>query len=615
MKYILTIIQILIFFKISGQSDDHSIPLANLYSKGSDLIAKGDFEQAVVIFEKGVKISSERHFPDSEAMFLGNMAVAYQYQNKLYKALELYDKALIIGYKIFDTTIIAGNLLNMGMVYKHQGIYDKALEDLILASKYFYKIYNNYKNPLDEEDLASCYNSIGDLYRILGNYNLSKENYFIGLKLRIECNNIRGVAGSLNHIGEFFRDIGEYDSALFYLNKSLAIKRRLPDAKFATSTLLNIGSVLLKKKDFVNAEKYFKQIINYNDLINNQALFSEACNELASLYFYKKEYPKALEILVKGMKIEKQENLRPLLLKNYDLHRKIYRALNNFPSAIFFDDLYINLKDTILNEIKNKALADSEIKYETQKKEQQIFILHEQEKNQHIKIISLFISFSLAIILIMIVIYGLQQERKNKREIEELMQELNHRVKNNLQMLKSLLSMQYNRLSDENAKVAVKEIENRVQSIMHIHEKLYHSKNVTLISLNEYILEILKDLQFSYGYNSSNLDLDINLDEFNIGITKALRIGLIVNEIVSNTFKHAFKNIENPALSISLKCMGSKTFVLRISDNGIGLSSKEFFKNIDSFGVKLILLLSKQLNASLETRSENGTTYILKMEK
>ena len=201
------------------------------------------------------------------------------------------------------------------------------------------------------------------------------------------------------------------------------------------------------------------------------------------------------------------------------------------------------------------------------------------------------------------------KERNNF--IETLLQELSHRVKNNLQLVISLLDMQVD--DDESAVQSsyVQETKNRLTALILVHQRLYGKQTGVSIFLPDYIKELCESIDFLNKMNSEEDIIIYDIDPIQLDVEKVISLGLIINEIITNSFKHAFKQTKNPQILVNFSCKGQSK--LKISDNGSGfINSKEKYRT----GMHLINSLTKQLNGDLCINSEigKGSTFILTFE-
>lgn len=208
-----------------------------------------------------------------------------------------------------------------------------------------------------------------------------------------------------------------------------------------------------------------------------------------------------------------------------------------------------------------------------------------------------------------------EQIRSSLKEKEMLLAEIHHRVKNNLQVISSLLRLQSRFIEDEAAVNIFKETQNRVRSIAILHEKLYQSDDLAKIKVDEYVKLLAEDLLYFYELDNSKVEMKIDVEEVYLNIETAIPCGLMIDELVSNSLKYAFKPGENGTITINLHSNHDKKFTLTVSDDGVGIPMNVDPKNSETFGMQLIKYLSNQLKGDLELNRENGTEFKLEFNE
>lgn len=207
-------------------------------------------------------------------------------------------------------------------------------------------------------------------------------------------------------------------------------------------------------------------------------------------------------------------------------------------------------------------------------------------------------------------------EKKLKTSLEEkelLMKEIHHRVKNNLQIISSLLNLQSRYINDKEALDVFKESQNRARSMALIHEKLYSSSDLRKINFGEYIRSLTMELFSSYQM-SPGIKLDINVDNVDLDINTSVPLALIVNEIVTNSLKYAFPGEETGNISVSFDKKADE-LQLTVEDNGIGFPSGMDFKNTDSLGMQLVNSLTDQINGKITLEETEGTKFVVNFKE
>jgi PAS domain S-box-containing protein len=203
-----------------------------------------------------------------------------------------------------------------------------------------------------------------------------------------------------------------------------------------------------------------------------------------------------------------------------------------------------------------------------------------------------------------------EQIQKDLTEKEVLLKEIHHRVKNNLQIISSLLNLQASQLHDEQALAAFEESKNRIYSMALIHEQLYRSLNFSNIQMKDYVQTLTRELIRAYRV-FGRIEITAKVDNTSLGIDKAIPCGLILNELITNSIKYAFPEGSPGRIDVSLKTLKDSTHEIKVHDNGVGLSKYIDFENLESLGLHLVKVLTEQLDGSVEISGGKGTTFII----
>jgi two-component sensor histidine kinase/DNA-binding response OmpR family regulator len=203
------------------------------------------------------------------------------------------------------------------------------------------------------------------------------------------------------------------------------------------------------------------------------------------------------------------------------------------------------------------------------------------------------------------------------REKEALLRELFHRVKNNLQVVSSLLNLQSESLTDEQAIEMFRESRHRIHSMALIHERLYQAKDLARIDIEQYVHDLASELFFAYGVSAERigLDVDINTDGAIIDIEKAVPVGLIINELLTNALKYAFPGGRAGKLTVQIEPVPGDMLKLTVADDGVGLPAGIDVNDPATLGLQLVSTLAEQLRGSLDARSQPGATFTITFPK
>ncbi|MES0491288.1 MAG: histidine kinase dimerization/phosphoacceptor domain -containing protein [Leptospirales bacterium] len=205
--------------------------------------------------------------------------------------------------------------------------------------------------------------------------------------------------------------------------------------------------------------------------------------------------------------------------------------------------------------------------------------------------------------------------RNSLEEKELLLKEIHHRVKNNLQVISSLISLQSSQIENKSPAEVLDESQNRIRAMAFIHEKLYKSSDLAKINFGDYVRSLTEYLMSAYQISTEKITVKIDIADVALDIAFAIPCGLILNELISNAFKHAFPGDRNGEITIMLVRQEHGLHLLTFKDNGIGLPSKVKLDKSDSLGLQIIDSLVKQIGGTIQVKKEKGSSFEIKFKK
>ena len=297
---------------------------------------------------------------------------------------------------------------------------------------------------------------------------------------------------------------------------------------------------------------------------------------------------------------------------------KCYELMGNYQKALEYQEKAMAVKDKLYQEKVATLETETIVKYETGKKDQAL-AAQEEQLAQKSKIQNLTLGIvALLVTLLFALFYNFRKNKKintqlhiKNKENELLLKEIHHRVKNNLQTISSLLSLQSESISDKSAFDAIQESKNRVTSMALLHQKLYQGKNLAAIEMRDYFETIGKAIIDSFGEKAENVSLEIDMSEIELDVDTAVPIGLITNELITNSIKHAFPNKRKGQIIITLTQEKNGLLKLNITDDGQATTNESVAPKEKGFGTLLIQLLTTQLGGKLEKSTQAGTSTII----
>jgi two-component sensor histidine kinase len=497
----------------------------------------------------------------------------------------------------------------LGYSYKTKGDYKLAVATFIEALKQADQLKNSTR-------AAFLANNLGTVYLEIGKFK-EAERYF---EQAIQNGKLRNdqlqLARTYVNYGYLKDELKQYDSSLYYYNLALPIFKKQKDRIRLADLYLNMGrSELSLNKGTKSLENFQKSLFAYqisND-IDGQC---RARLNIAEVHALSSNHSEALSENLKALDLAKKMGSDYLIDYCYQVISDNYEALNQPDKALTFFKMHDALNDSINTVEKDAEIQRLEEQYQSEKKDKKILENQQVIQQQKNKFLFLQIIVIAAIIIIGIIFFLLRKLKAKNSQLfglikdkEFLIGEVHHRVKNNLQLLSSLLELQIRSQEDEKIINLLTDSQNRVLTIANIHTKLYSQSNVEAVEANKYITDLCVEL--SKVYTTKPLKIDLNIDKTELPVDQTLLIGLILNELITNSLKHAFSKVETPEIHIEL-INSFGTTILRYFDNGT-LNEFDFEKlSKKSLGLKVIRSLSKQLKGDLEVKIEHGLKYTLK---
>jgi len=467
------------------------------------------------------------------------------------------------------------------------------------------------RTPLPPDVLAALTRKLGFVYRNTNRFAESVNAYKKALAYSALSHNLYDMATTSSNIGNIFNAFNQYDSALIYHNKTIEFARK---ANFKDIIVRSYMEIINSYNGLKRYPKAFQAVADMQPYLNDpdvtQVTKGLVYTVIASLDMRHGDKHHALAAMYLDSMKQLITHTSPGKenLINYYLNRSLLEfSLNHFDSASAALEKYNDLKKIHDDEIISGHTQELATRYETGKKDARIKDLDQQNR---LRKKLLFGSFTASAIFLALLFWVWQQNKKIRKQeghLNYLMKELHHRVKNNLQIVSSLLNLQSARIDDPMAQKALMEGQHRIEAMSLIHQKLYQTKTTSRVNIQEFIAELSENLMHAYGYKAHNFNLQLQVAVKELEADIAIPVGLILNEVVTNAFKYAYKNVTDPALHISLQEQANR-LQLTIGDNGRELTEKAW-KYSTSFGRQLILSLTRQLEGNLQLTCDTGSIF------
>jgi len=378
-------------------------------------------------------------------------------------------------------------------------------------------------------------------------------------------------------------------------------------------------------KDYAKAKYFAQKGIALALKYNQKRSLTYSYSSIGQAYYHTGDRKRGMDYLKKALQItiELKQPYRKMEL--YDEISGCYESSSDYKQAFFYLTKFRWLVDSLQVRTNEKQLGELQIKYETAKKDEALALLNQAalQKNRQLKWLFCGVLLFLLFTVILVYLYGVIRE-KNKElttsnvqineqssKLQVLMKELHHRVKNNLQIVSSLLSLQASRVADKEALNVLKASKQRIEAMSIIHNSLYQRDNANKVDMKKFLPILLSNISESFGINREDIDISMEILIDDIDVDIAMPLGLIINEWITNIYKHAYKNSGlRPFMGIRVFHENGRV-KLTITDNGIGMSMAVWESPHQSFGIKLVKILAKQIGGVCHVANNGGTTIEL----
>lgn len=502
-----------------------------------------------------------------------------------------------------------------------------SLEDLYNNNAQFLDAMNEvfaalkiYERLNDKVGISTCYAHLCDLLYYQNKYNEGIRYCDMAIAIQEELNDPATLALSYKFkaINQLFSG-DNLDEALFNVNKAIELYVSINEQGALWCSVINSRGNILKymgryEEAMVDYSGNYKVSLEQN--LDRVTLASLA--NMGHVMLLQGKYEKALPYNLEAIAIMKATGKTKNLWENYRHVSEMYEKIGQTEKSLTYYKLYSEEHDKYLNSIIDRLETEAQVKYEAEKRQATIdsqnAIIAEQQKIQ-------LLSISLGVLLLAIVfglIYFYRKRQKQNQALQNLntdldkknvqnellLKEIHHRVKNNLELVKSLIALQSAQLDDGATKDAMVASQNRVQSMGIIHQKLYQGENLASIEMKDYFLNLGDGILDTFDA-TDRVKIACAMENLELDVDTAVPIGLIVNELLTNALKYAFPDGKQGEIKVSLKRTDLETLQLQVVDNGIGKNHSNIPIGT-GFGSQLIHLLTIQLNGTMQESSDRG---------
>ena len=609
---------------LTGHKDD--IEKAQIYRELTIKYDRVDQDSALYFADKQIKLSKKINYVEGEIKAYYSKGVSYFRKNVKDSALYYFQKSYDDALAAQDTIQANQSLGNIGALNLLLGNYEMALESFFARLE----VLKKYPNPSSEQVV---YNNMAAAYDRLEQYDLAIVYHHKSLKLKLQTEDIHGVLNSYRNLGAAFTKLDKEDSAMYYSKNAFKIAEQLDDKNSMAATLLNVGAFYTREAHFSfdSASVYLNKSLAITREIDDKDGMARSYSNLSTINLTVKNYQKSLDLALKALPLFESLGYKNDISETVNDIALSFEQLGRYPEAYAYLRRHKNLDDSLYTEETTRAISEMQTKYETEKKDQDFALQSAQLTEKQLELEQQHLlrnvagAGALLLGIVAFLIYRIKTKSneaitaknellsKSLSEREALLKEIHHRVKNNLQIIASLLYLQSDESEDRDVRRLLEEGQGRVRSMALIHQKLYENDDLKHIPFDDYLKELIGEIKLSFGDLAKNIELEVDAKDVFFDVDTAVPLGLIINELSTNAFKYAYaKRVGGGVFKVVLKKEESE-YRMTVSDNGSGIPDKVLnATQSSSLGLKLTRMLSDQLEGEYNFDNSNGTTFDLK---
>ncbi|MCX7551636.1 histidine kinase dimerization/phosphoacceptor domain -containing protein [Xanthomarina sp. F2636L] len=587
-------------------------------------------KNSLKLVNKAIDLSKEAKNNKLLAMSYYSLGNYYFYNTRLDSAMIYFDKSNNILKDLDLPTLKASVLISKSGIYRKNGNSSKAISTLLESKKILDKIDTLALNQEQREKYKGknlvLNNTLANYYNQMEEYSKALVYYDLAIASALQLGSQVNAGIIMANKGDLLLKMGEFEKALDLQEEAKKNKEagNAPQRTIINSDL-NLGHVHLKLNHYDKALTYLNNAYSFYEKENNQRKLYEVLLYRGNLYLELNNTKLAAQDCEASKQLAIQQNDIEFITEACECLYKTYKSSGAFDLALLNHEDYLKAKDSVFNAANVKKQTQLEMQYEFDKKEE-LQKLSLEAKERESQLYS-YLAFAGLLIASSLGFFFYKNQRKNKllarqkvlleASIDEkniLLKETHHRVKNSFQIVSSLLYLQSENMEDKEAKIAIQEAQNRVRSMVLIHQKLYNKDQLVGINTEEYFNDLVKDIFESHQFQEQAIRYKLQVEPIILDVETITPIGLILNELIINSIKHAFEKVTDKSLLTILFTQEDKALVLKVIDNGKGFSGEV---KDSSFGIKLMKALSKKLRAEIHYKSDKqkGTEATLIVKK
>ncbi|MBX2874245.1 MAG: tetratricopeptide repeat protein [Saprospiraceae bacterium] len=584
----------------------------------------GDINEAELLWRETLALEIARNDSMGIGRQLTNIGTALDTKGDLDSAIHYHSRALEIFTRKESDVYQAIVYNNLAIDYEIKADYTQALKLYLEALERFERIGH-------KAGVGAVFSNIGNVYTQLQAYEEAIDYLNQSQEIKREVQDIYGIGLNDHNLSTVYQRLGQLDSANVYALQSLELRKRMGDKEGEGQSLLQLGTIKYQLGEYDEALALAEKAHVIAISLDNRFEQGKAALQLGRNYLQLGKNTKAEQFLQEAQRLTADNKERETQLQTFFALYQLYKSRKD-RRALGYHERYVALNDSIRNDEQVREITRLELQYEFDRekellrleREQKEALLKEQLQRQKLVQNASLGGLGAGVLIIGLLWRGFRQKQQSNQLLasqkqtiertledrETLLKEIHHRVKNNLQVISSLLSLQSRSIEDPVALGAIEEGKNRVKAMALIHQNLYQDENLIGVHLPDYIDKLANNLVHSYRVDQKQIQIVQEIAPISMDADTLIPIALILNELISNSLKYAFQEKDSGQIDVQIAQI-EEGLKITVSDNGQGLPPNFQPEQSNSLGFKLIRSFANKMKAKLDVLSQEGTQVSL----
>jgi two-component system, sensor histidine kinase PdtaS len=525
----------------------------------------------------------------------------------LHRKLAKYDIARDYHFKTVKKAETAANWIMMEDGYNGLGVLYSMVGDFDQSVYYYQKSLQTAEKLANQEGIITSNHNISNVYFKAKKYDLALNHIEKTYQEALKHGDSLLIGGVLNVYGNIKLAVGDLQDALKKQGMAQHFFEQKGEKPCMAESYLAIGEIYFQLKNYVQAENYFNKCNNISTYLPNH-VYADFYHKYGKFHLALKRTTQAIADFNKSLELAGKFKFKDITRQNLKALAALYAESQEFDLAYHFSKRADDVGETYFNENKNKGLAEAQFRFDLEKKDLEI---KNQKKTLTLSKWAYSVTGALCLALLVLLYFTWNQVKAKQiatKNAELLLKELHHRVKNNMQTIASMMRLQARQSQDPAVTSVLTDNKLRLEAFALLHQQLYKSDfNIETIDLQDFIENMIEKLRFSHGITEYQFKSHVNVQNRTLNIETALSVGLILNELLTNSIKYAYPSLEKEQpLEITINLLDDQ---LEYNDNGKILKPDFDFNKKAGFGIKFIASFVKQVRGKYKFYVDKGVHF------